>query len=158
MTTTAFLLSLSDKPPAERIAELDGALWGQSVDPVWPGDDHSVILLPWPARALHPNARGHFMARARATKKARHDAWLATLAAVSKPRRAELRAAAKLRAHVRFFPPDNRNRDEDGMVPSVKSQLDGIADALGVNDGRFRLSHEVEGVTKGGRVIVEISE
>ena len=39
MTTTAFLLSLSDKPPAERTAELDGALWGQSVDPVWPGDD-----------------------------------------------------------------------------------------------------------------------
>ena len=98
------------------------------------------------------------MARARATKKARHDAWLATLAAVPAPRRAELQAATKLRAHVRFFPPDNRNRDEDGMVSSVKSQLDGIADALGVNDGRFRLSHEVEGVTKGGRVIVEISE
>ncbi|MBP8216010.1 MAG: hypothetical protein KAX54_00005, partial [Thauera sp.] len=92
--------------------------------------NHSVILLPWPARALHPNARGHFMARARATKKARHDAWLATLAAVPAPRRAELQAATKLRAHVRFFPPDNRNRDEDGMVSSVKSQLDGIADAL----------------------------
>ncbi|MBP8216011.1 MAG: hypothetical protein KAX54_00010 [Thauera sp.] len=39
MTTAAFLISLSGKPPAARIAEIDGALWGQSVDPVWPEDD-----------------------------------------------------------------------------------------------------------------------
>lgn len=40
--------------------------------------------------------------------------------------------------NVFFYPPDNRRRDADNLVSSLKAVFDGIADALGVNDARFR--------------------
>ena len=38
-----------------------------------------------------------------------------------------------------FFPPDRRARDEDNLIASLKSSLDGIAQALRIDDKCFHL-------------------
>lgn len=35
------------------------------------------------------------------------------------------------------MPPDSRRRDLDGFIASMKPYLDGIADAIGINDRAF---------------------
>lgn len=57
-----------------------------------------------------------------------------------------------------FFPPDNRRRDIDGMLSSIKSYLDGIADVIGVDDSKWQIEISREGARKGGLVRIELSE
>jgi hypothetical protein len=58
---------------------------------------------------------------------------------------------------ITFYPPDHRHRDDDNMVGSFKSYRDGIADALGVNDRRFRPRYVFADPEKPGRVEVSFS-
>jgi crossover junction endodeoxyribonuclease RusA len=112
-----------------------------------------VVVLPWPAHALHPNSRPHWAEKAKATKKARADACTLTRAAMgpTKPKWAGVRLA------VTFCPPLlNRRRDLDGMVASNKAHFDGIADALGVDDSLFQTTFALGEPVKGGAVRVEI--
>jgi crossover junction endodeoxyribonuclease RusA len=63
-----------------------------------------------------------------------------------------------LRVTLRIYPPDKRRRDWDNIVASLKSGLDGIADAMGIDDSRFRLAIDMlPGIVKGGRVDVVIA-
>ena len=56
-----------------------------------------------------------------------------------------------------FVPPDRRARDLDNLLASMKSGLDGLADAIGVDDSRWRLRMEVaEDTIKGGLVLVDV--
>lgn len=57
---------------------------------------------------------------------------------------------------ITFVPPDRRQRDHDNMIASTKALQDGIADALGVNDRRFRASYVFAEPEKPGRVEVAI--
>lgn len=92
------------------------------------------IDLPWPSRDLHPNARVHWAVKARAAKKARADAaWAARAAGVGKI------DAEALNVAIIFTPPSNRAHDLDGLVASVKSYIDGIADVVGVDDRNWRI-------------------
>lgn len=94
------------------------------------------VDLPWPDRDLHPNARAHWSVRAKAARQAREfAAWAAKAAGV----RGWVRDG-EISVCVAFYPPDRRKRDLDGCLASIKSHLDGIADALGVDDSRFALS------------------
>lgn len=109
------------------------------------------ILLPWPARVVHPNSRAHWRRRAGATKRMRRDACV-------------LAKAAKLRlgdgaVHVTltFYPPDRRRRDLDGCIASCKAYLDGLADAMGVDDNRFTLSARLSDIcAHDGEVKIEV--
>jgi Endodeoxyribonuclease RusA. len=92
------------------------------------------LILPWPSRDLHPNARVHWSRRARAAKSARRAA--DALAREAGWCRMEL-PAGRLHLWIDAYPPDRRRRDTDGVLSSLKSALDGIADALGVDDRRF---------------------
>lgn len=113
------------------------------------------VVLPWPSRDLHPNARVHWSRKARAAKAARYAAGLAALAAgwqaVSLP-------AGRLHVWIDGYPPDRRARDHDGFLSSLKSALDGIADTIGVDDRRF-VPHPFlhDEPVKGGRVRVRIT-
>lgn len=40
---------------------------------------------------------------------------------------------------ITFLAPDRRARDDDNLITSFKSGRDGLADALGINDKRFRI-------------------
>lgn len=99
------------------------------------------IVLPWPPRELHPNARVHWSKRAKAAKSARRYAYAETIQLVRKhgdpvPDRLA-QPAGRLHVWIDAYPPDRRRRDTDGVLSSLKSALDGIADALGVDDQRF---------------------
>jgi crossover junction endodeoxyribonuclease RusA len=115
-----------------------------------------VIDLPWPPKELHPNARVHWAKKAKAAKRARNDAaWFALSSGV---RTHDFAGQDSLNVALMFLPPDNRHRDTDGMISSVKSYLDGIADVVGVDDSRWVFTGIRRGEPrKPGVVRVEIS-
>lgn len=111
------------------------------------------IELPWPSPKLHPNGRVHWAVRSRAAKKARAEAKYLTLSSMVRTPRV---FCGRTPVSLTFCPPDRRRRDVDGMLSSLKSALDGIADALLVDDNKFDLSMTVSDPVKGGKVVVEV--
>lgn len=105
----------------------------------------SDVVLPWPHKGLSPNARVHHFELARLKKEARQTAW-----ALCK----EARFPGTRHLHITFHPPCNRRRDLDNCLASVKAQLDGIADATGVDDAEWSLTITMGGKVDGGKVIV----
>lgn len=117
------------------------------------------ICLSWPDKRLSPNARLHHMAKASLVRKARAEAWGATLEAAGRALgtiRSDLAGTEPIALSIRFTPPDNRRRDRDNMQHSAKHLLDGIAQALQVNDYRFRPSYDFAAPRAPGSVVVEI--
>jgi len=114
------------------------------------------LVLPWPNRVLHPNARVHWAALARARKAARSEAYLLALGAGW---RVGTAPQGRLHLWIDFYPPDRRRRDDDGLLASLKAARDGIADALQIDDARF-VSHPFvrDEVRKGGQVVVRITD
>lgn len=110
-----------------------------------------AVDLPWPPRELSPNARQHYHAAARAKK-----AYRARCGAIATQAGGRVLAgcAGRLRVHLAFFPPDRRPRDWDNLLASMKSGLDGLADATGVDDSRWSLSFELGEPVPGGQVLV----
>lgn len=91
------------------------------------------IILPYPSPNLSPNARVHWAKKAKSAKLAREAGRMATLAARPSDYGGEYPIAMRIIA----YPPDKRRRDADNLLASLKSSLDGIADALKVDDSRF---------------------
>jgi crossover junction endodeoxyribonuclease RusA len=110
------------------------------------------VTLPWPDRLLHPNARPHWAAKAKAVKSARVKAGWAVTAETN----GKSWADKKVGVTVTFCPPDQRRRDLDGMIASHKAAQDGIADALGVDDSKFVCAYMHGEPVKGGAVLVTI--
>lgn len=109
------------------------------------------VKLPWPAKELNPNARVHFRAKAATVKEYRTSAyWLTKASGMAAP------AEGGIALRIDFHPPDKRRRDLDNMLSSVKAGIDGVADALEVNDLRFGYWLSREDPVKGGAVIVSI--
>lgn len=111
----------------------------------------SELVLPWPPAACSPNQRVHWSKKAKATKRYRADCHLlAKQAGITAP-------VGELLVMMEFVPPDARRRDLDNLLSACKGLLDGIADALKVDDRHFvpqlRMSKET---TKGGAVRVRI--
>lgn len=115
----------------------------------------TVIELPWPSKDLHPNARVHWARKAKAAKRARSDAaWFALSSGI---RVHDFAGRDALDVALVFAPPDNRRRDTDGMISSIKSYLDGISDVIGIDDSKWVLSIRREDPRKPGAVRIEIS-
>ena len=92
------------------------------------------IELGWPAKALSPNSRVHFMALSRAKKAAKTEAYWATKTV--KPLD-WTHDGTRLPIRIIAYPPDKRARDDDNLASSLKASRDGIADALGIDDKLF---------------------
>lgn len=93
----------------------------------------NTVTLPWPPKALSPNSRTHWAKKSPITKAYKRACWALTLeAAMVVP------DSPKLALWLDFYPPDRRHRDDDNMVASFKAGRDGIAQALGIDDKRFR--------------------
>lgn len=110
-----------------------------------------MITLPWPDKRLSSNAREDRRAIADVRKAQKNQAyWLAKKAAMTFPHLTK-------QPHVRvtFHPPDNRRRDLDNMLASIKSALDGVALATGVDDGLWGLTITKGQPVKGGSVLIE---
>jgi crossover junction endodeoxyribonuclease RusA len=112
------------------------------------------IELPWPPRELSPNARPHFMAKSRVTRKARQ--WAQQAAWAAGVREGDWDIPQRLKVTTVFCPPDKRPRDSDNMFASCKAYRDGVADALGINDKFFENHMRREDPCKGGAVFIEL--
>ena len=110
-----------------------------------------TIRLPWPDAKLSPNARVHWAQQAKSKKHAREQAYYFALEAGCVGSSAD-----SVHVSLTFCPPDKRRRDLDNALAASKASLDGIADALGVDDSRWRLSIQFGPVVKGGEVVVEV--
>ena len=118
-----------------------------------------IIDLPWPSSKLKPNgSHGHWAVVANARKKARAEACLIAKAAIGRQmidgEGMDWLGEDRIPVRITFYPPDRRRRDDDNMVASFKAYRDGIADALGVDDRRFRPHYFFEDAAKPGKVIV----
>jgi crossover junction endodeoxyribonuclease RusA len=112
----------------------------------------TVVRVPWPPKELSPNGRLHWARKAKVAKRYRLTCFLAAQEAGLR----NLPASPEYEVTLRFHPPDRRGRDEDNLVASIKSGLDGLAHAMGVDDRTFRLGHKVEPPVPGGMVLVTV--
>lgn len=111
------------------------------------------IVFPWPSSDLSPNARIHYHAKAKQIKLARESAYYTARNASIAP----MQHDGEIMVHITFNPPTRRRFDLDGLLSRCKAMLDGLADALEIDDYRFALTLRRGEVVKGGQVVIEIA-
>lgn len=113
------------------------------------------IELPWPGRPLWANHRGSLREKITAPKAARREAWGLAL-------EAGLRGGMMKRPFLRFqfHPPTARLPDLQNMPHTQKAAIDGISDALGMDDKHFLCVWPMAFAepVKGGKVVVTIED
>lgn len=117
-----------------------------------------MIVLPWPDKALSPNSRTHWSAKAKAAKVARK---FGLIAAMEAGINAQTFAGydGKLHVWIDYYAKSRNYPDADNCLSASKAYLDGIADALGVNDRRFVHHPWVKDEPmKGGKVVIRITK
>ena len=113
------------------------------------------VILPWPPRALSPNCRPpHLSVLAKAKRAYRAACHVEAMAAGW--RKGAFAPTDRLHVRLTFVLPDRRRRDMDNMIAAMKSGLDGLADALGVDDNRWTLTCAIDEANIGGMVRVEV--
>jgi len=110
-----------------------------------------TITLPWPPSSLSGHANGNRWAKSALTKKHRGWARAATMAASV----TGIPASGDIALRITFVPPSLRG-DRTNFANRMKPSIDGIADALGVNDSRFLPSYHFAAPEKPGRVEVVV--
>jgi crossover junction endodeoxyribonuclease RusA len=124
-----------------------------------PSGEHPLrVELGYPAKELSPNTPVHHMKRARFKKAAKIEAGWATRIALQNNRSWEP-SAAQIHVHLIVHPPSAwRTGDKDNFSARCKSHLDGIADALGINDRIFEApTIEWADRCERGKLTVELS-
>ena len=112
------------------------------------------IVVGYPVKELWPNGRPHHMAKHRATKKARTEAaWLALSA--DKPVLGDGPIPVRLTVHAK---PHGPLPDRDNCSAAIKAHLDGIADALGINDRNFASPVVTFAPERSAKFVIEIGE
>ena len=95
------------------------------------------IELSWPDACLWPNHRAHWSKKAQSTKEAREESmWLTTLGCMRIRPSPHFVGSIPLR--IIGHKPNARKRDLDNFQAACKAYLDGIAQALSVDDARFQ--------------------
>lgn len=116
------------------------------------------IKLPWPPASLSPNSRGHWATIAAAKKKYRHACWGSTLAQLDRTAAIALPATGCIPLAVEFHPPSARRMDRDNLLARIKAGLDGMCDALAIDDSRFEpVTVSMKAPLRAGLVKVVIS-
>lgn len=114
-----------------------------------------ILKLPFPNKLLFPNAKnGKSWKVSHAAKvAAREYAYIAA-------KQAQAGFSDKggaIPLSIVFCQPDGRKRDLDNMLAAMKSALDGVAEALGIDDKRFRpITIDAGEVGKPGSVLVAL--
>ena len=91
------------------------------------------LQLPFPPSELSPNKRLHWAALAKA--KANYRTKCHLLTRDQHPEKAKFGQDFDLT--MVFVPPDRRLYDRDNLIARMKSGLDGMCDALGIDDNQF---------------------
>ena len=117
-----------------------------------------MIELPWPDKALSPNSRVHWGQKAKAAKAARIIGTFQAMLAGCKKGMFD-GYEGKLHLWIDYYAKTRNYPDADNCLSASKAYLDGIADALGVNDRRFVHHPFVKDETcKGGKVVIRITK
>lgn len=95
-----------------------------------------LVTVSLPPKALSPNARPHWAAKAAAVKKHKAEAEMLARHALTH-QHAKLPVRGFLLVKPTFYYRVARNRDRDNLQASLKAALDGIASALDIDDSRF---------------------
>lgn len=113
----------------------------------------AYVRISWPSRPLWANDRSPRWQQAQAVKAYRREAWAASMLAGVKKLR-EVRPMLTFN----FYPPDRKSRDMQSMPHTQKAAVDGVQDALGINDAKFlyRYPDFFAGPVKGGCVLIEV--
>ena len=115
------------------------------------------LVLGWPPSELSPNKRLHWAKVANFKAKYREACWALTLEQTQIYK--TMVPDGNLHLVLEFVPPDRRSYDRDNLVARMKSGLDGVADALKINDKQFTtLTARVDAGQIGGFVRVQISK
>jgi len=116
-----------------------------------------AVTLPFPAAKLNPNnSKGlHWAATSGLRKKAHADGFC--LARQVARQIGWTPVTGELPLRVTFSVPDRRLRDRDNLMAAMKCALDGVAEALGVDDSQFEptIVRRIYG-TKPGAVHIEV--
>lgn len=113
---------------------------------------HSKVLrLPWPSSELRQNARPHWALKARATKEARNHAWAVAMEA---PR---VDPDPEAVIFIEYYPKHHR-MDVQNVHAMMKPYIDGIAEAMNVDDRLFQVNFPAvyAGKRNPGEVIFRI--
>ena len=106
------------------------------------------LTLLFRATGLRPNARLQWAQKSKLAKAYRKACHLLTLEAGLRG----IEWEGDIHVWIDFYRPTKRTMDHDNCLARIKSGLDGVADALGVNDSRFRphpyIKDEIGGMVK----------
>lgn len=110
------------------------------------------LTLTWPTAGLFPNKKSHWAKKADEVLKYRSDCYYLTKHQI----KAFKWHGGFIPLNIVFHAPNNRH-DLDGCLSALKAGLDGVAEALKVNDKFFRgIAIDFGEVKKGGEVIVQL--
>lgn len=110
-----------------------------------------MIELPWFHKKLSPNTPGNWRAKTDIKKKYRADCRM--IATGSRL----VEGLGHYHIKIIFCPPDKRHRDLDNCLASIKSGIDGVCDAWGINDKNLRpITIDFGPVVKHGKIIIEV--
>lgn len=118
------------------------------------------IVLPWPDPKLNPNrSKGmHWASTTALRKSARTSAGFLAKQAMHADRGSLPVDGGTVPLTITFVQPDKRARDRDNLLAALKPSLDGVADALGVNDSQFDpITIRREYGARPGHVVIEVS-
>ena len=110
------------------------------------------VVLPWPPKELNPNKRLHW-----STKRKHVAKYRAMCFALAREAGIAVDWDGDVHLWVDFYPPDKRCRDDDNVIAAFKAGRDGLADALRIDDSRFRLHPYLQTKT-GGFVWVKMTK
>jgi len=110
--------------------------------------------LPFPPSSLSGHNNGAWYNRDKIVATYRAEAFHLTRSAKAK-QGYTVPAEGDIAINFLFIPPDNRS-DRTNFAGRLKAQIDGIAEALGVNDKRFLPSYQFAAPGKPGRVVVTL--
>lgn len=117
-----------------------------------------IIKLPFPAAELFPNRKNgkHWTSTVYFKEAQKTESYALTLEAINKSGHKEW-PEGSIPLSLIYLTPDKRKRDIDNMLAASKALLDGMAQALGVDDSRFKpiLVDWVQG-PKGGALMAAV--
>ena len=110
-----------------------------------------MIAISYPHKALWPNGRGHWAVKAREAKKLRQEAaWAAKAAGVRI-------GNSPIPLHITVHPKRTGPApDRDNIIAAAKHAIDGIADALAINDRHFAAPTVSISEERTGRFVITV--
>ena len=114
------------------------------------------INLSWPdTKKLSPNSRAHWAIKHRAAKEANSEGYWQAYKVWDVDKKFE----GDIVAQYTFYPPDNRRRDLDNLLSSMKHATDGVFVAIGADDSSIQQTVVEWGdVVRGGKVTLRLEE